>query len=238
MENSEKIKYSVFMDPDVEFMDENGKFPSEYKESSVWKFLFFIIVATIMVILIIVFVNGLSRDVVQLKPTSSSINIIDVGEVEAPTKEENHVRVLEGPLKEKLDDKIKPYFIDSYDYAPYNYGLVGLNTVMNEIGYDSPKLLVSTFYNGIIDVIGSGYYRMHKENGNYIYYLYLPKQETEVFVEGKAYLNEFYDSGKHMYAITLLHGNDVRGEIPLEIHVKYTDGYETFFTVKIEKDYT
>lgn len=256
-----EIGYNVFMDPDVELMDSDGNFPSEYKSftsnGGSLLFLIFLVIAVLLVIVIGEIHREKNSEVVELKPVvSSSVNIVEVFDVVDASKlpnvtglimakeeiedvKQDFIRVQEGELATRKDQLLKPYLIDYYDYAPYNAGNVGLKTVMNEIGYDSPKLLVSTFYNGIIDVVASNnLYRMHKENGAYTFFLYLPKKESEITVDEKfAYLNTFSCGGDTMYAITLLHGKDMVGEIPLSIHIKYLDGQETDFILHITKEY-
>ena len=166
------IEYNVFMDPDVEFLDSDDKFPSEYRKETKKERTIIILIISIIIIIFMVFIVEINKnnktEVAALNGTASTIQVIDVGKYDAtPIGNKGFVRFQDfTPVK---SEENKPYIIDDYDYTPYNLGKVSLKEVMNEIGYEEPMLLVSTYYNGIIDVIGSRYlYRMHKENGSYI----------------------------------------------------------------------
>ena len=254
------ISYNVFMDPDVEFMDSNGNFPSDYKKiSPTGKFLAVLFIVIIFIMLVIVIGDEISKknEPVELVPATSKTPTIEViGETIEPTQTTigtnpignyGFVRIFEENLA-KTDNTIKPYVIDGYDYAPYNMGITNLKKVMDEIGYEEPKLLVSTYYNGIIDVIGGrnsrNLYRMHKENGTYIYFLYLPKEEKEISVnEDYTILNTIVgvdENGKEFktYGICFLHGKDIVGEdLPIHVNISYMDGSEDELEVLVTKDY-
>ena len=241
-----RVSYTdVHDDPDIEFLGSDGKFPSEtVDDTSKGDFLFYLVIILIAVVIMIV-VGEITKEkkkenVVNLPAMSSTVEVSPVGATEKP--DAPHVtitRVQEGPLKNS--NIAESYFIDGYDYGPYNMGEKSLAQVMDELGfYDSPRLLASTFYNGIIDVLSSNnLYRLHKENGSYVFYLYLPKKEAEISVdETYSYLNVIPVDGENVYAITLLHGIDTVGEdIPIVVHILYEDGERNDFVLHVAKDY-
>ncbi|MBP3255367.1 MAG: hypothetical protein J6M60_02620 [Clostridia bacterium] len=228
-------------------MDSDGNFPSEYETISAGKFFLFLIIGIIIVAVMIVtgeIRQNSSKAVIELHPAvDSGITIIPI---DARQEGRELKRVLEGELSSKKYEGLKPYEIDGYDFAPYNAGNMGIRTLFSQLKYDEPKLLVSTFYNGIIDVIGSrNLYREHPENGHYEYFLYLPKHAKKVSVNTEyTNLNEMYRYEEHgdqesIYAVTFLHGKDIIGEnIPIVVNIQYDDGTSDKLEVFVTKNYT
>ena len=236
-----KETYNVFEDPDVEFMGEDGLFPSErmrilekkirlalydamikYYESIVGPLLVFAIA-----IVMIMSCSGCAKklDI----PANVPVNIIKVEA--ADISEEVEVK----------EEVLEPFLIDGYDFAPYNARKANIRETLDMLEYDEPRVLVSTYYNGCIAILSNNnLYGMRQGNGSYIFFLYLPREdevESITVNEDFELLNNFSFYDRNVYGITLLHGKDIVGDIPVEATITYKDGSSESIEVLITKDY-
>lgn len=145
--------------------------------------------------------------------------------------------------KERVENAREKLVIDGYDFASYNRGEISMMRVMKELSYTEPTLLVSTYYKGVIATLSDGnIFTMHKEYGDYAYYLYIPEglEVEEVSVGGDFELNTIsnyeYGSTFDVYSITcFLVGKGTNIEMPITI--KLSDGTEKKMSVYITKSY-
>ena len=137
-----------------------------------------------------------------------------------------------------IPPEAKPsYTIDGIDFYPYNSGEEGLQEVMAKMNYDSLRILVTTFYNGAVDIIEDGnIYTMQEERGGYIFYMYFPKDPVEISTNDA--INVEYIDGKYgdkdIYSFTF---NEVGENLEVPIYVTYSDGTKEKITIYITKDY-
>lgn len=130
------------------------------------------------------------------------------------------------------------YIIDGIDFYPYNSGEEGLQEVMAKMNYDSLRILVTTFYNGAVDILSDGnIYRMQEERGGYIFYLYFPKDPVEI--SKTDIINVEHIEGQYqnhdIYSFTM---NGVGENMEVPIYVTYADGTKENLTLYITKDYS
>ena len=232
--------YNVFEDPDVEFMGEDGLFPSERLRilekqvriaiyDAMINYCESIVGPLPLVFLILLLCGGCAKklDI----PANAPVIITRVETEDA--KEE---------VKEEVkEEALEPFLIDGYDFAPYNAKRSNIRETMDMLEYDEPRILVSTYYNGIIAILSNhNLFGMRQGNGSYIFFLYLPREdevESITVNEDFELLNNFCFYDRNVYGITLLHGKDIVGDIPVEATVNYSDGTSETIGVMITKDY-
>lgn len=133
------------------------------------------------------------------------------------------------------------YIIDGIDFYPYNIGEEGLQEVMDRMHYDSLRVLVTTFYNGAVDILADGnLYTMKKERGSYIYYIVFPKDPESIVIKSDCItLNHITSNGKYgNYNIYSFYMNNIVGEnLEVPINVTYIDGTIETLTLYITKKY-
>ena len=137
-----------------------------------------------------------------------------------------------------IPPEAKPsYIIDGIDFYPYNSGEEGLQEVMAKMNYDSLRILVTTFYNGAVDILEDGnIYTMQEERGGYIFYMCFPKDPVEISTND--IINVEYIDGqygdKDIYSFSM---NEVGENLEVPIYVTYSDGTKEKITIYITKDY-
>lgn len=128
------------------------------------------------------------------------------------------------------------YIIDGIDFYPYNSGEEGLQEVMAKMNYDSLRVLVTTFYNGAVDILSDGnLYTMQEARGGYIFYLYFPKDPVEI--SKTDIINVEHIEGQYQRDIYSFTMNEIGENMEVPIYVTYADGTKEKITLYITKNY-
>ena len=242
-------KYDIYMDPDVEFMDELGMFEKdrkEYDRSITEKYVNVVrIILVVSLVLLVCLMSSCSRrePVVEETIVGGITVAEEIATMTGISVPHEYLEKQEAEEKARVEKAQEELIIDGYDYASYNRGEISMMSVMKELNYTEPTLLVSTYYKGVIATLTDGnIFTMHREYGNYSYYLFIPKgmEVEDVSVGGDFELNTIsnyeYGTTFDVYAITcFLVKKGTNIEMP--VNIKLADGTVKKLSVYITKEY-